>query len=340
MPSAVPETAAAPGPRAMPAFLLAIDTEGDDIWARPREVTTRNARYLRRFQDLCDRFGFPPTYLTNFEMANDDAFGELARDVLARGTAEIGMHMHAWDTPPLVPLGARDWSDQPYAFKYWPDLVARKVETMTRLLEDRFGVAATSHRAGRFGLDAAYARALAASGYRVDCSVTPRVTWAAHPGAPDGSGGPDFRAFPTGSYWLDGTDIARPGTGTLLEVPMTIVEGVRPWPRALARRLLGRRDPRIVWLRPDGTNLADLLFIVATAKSDRRPYIQFTLHSSEFMPGGSPTFRTEASIERLYDHLEVLFEAIRGSFQGRTLTAFADGVAPAASASARTGHPG
>lgn len=329
MPFTAPETAAAPR-SALPAFLLAIDTEGDDIWARPREVTTRNARYLRRFQDLCERFGFPPTYLTNFEMANDAVFTALARDVLARGTAEIGMHMHAWDTPPIVPLGDRDWADQPYAFKYRPDLVARKVETMTRLLEDRFGIAVTSHRAGRFGLDAAYARALAALHYRVDCSVTPLVTWAAHPGAPDGSGGADFRGFPTGSYWLDATDIGRPGTGTLLEVPMTIMEGVRPWPRALARRVLGRRDPKIVWLRPDGANLKDLLFIVETAKSDKRPYIQFTLHSSEFMPGGSPTFRTDASIDRLYDHLDILFEAIRGSFQGQTLTAFAGRVAPAA----------
>lgn len=314
----------------LPAFLLAIDTEGDDIWARPREVTTRNARTLRRFQNLCERFAFPPTYLTNFEMANDPAFGELARDVLQRGTAEIGMHMHAWDTPPIVPLGTRDWHDQPYAFKYPPDLVARKIETMTRLLEDRFGTQITSHRAGRFGLDAAYARALAALRYRVDCSVTPLVTWAAHPGAPDGSGGADFRAFPSGSYWLDDADIGRPGTGTLLEVPMTIMQGVRPWPRTLARRLLGRRDPKIVWLRPDGTNLKDLLFIVERAKSDGRPYIQFTLHSSEFMPGGSPTFRTDASIDRLYAHLDILFEAMRGSFQGQTLTAFADGVAPPA----------
>lgn len=115
---------------------------------------------------------------------------------------------------------------------------------------------------------------------------------------------------------------------------MTIMKGVRPWPRTLARRVLGRRDPRIVWLRPNGTNLKDLLFIVETAKADRRPYIQFTLHSSEFMPGGSPTFRTEASIDRLYDHLAILFEAITGSFEGRTLTAFAGGVAPAASAAA------
>ena len=27
-------------------FIIAIDTEGDDLWAKPRQITTRNARWL------------------------------------------------------------------------------------------------------------------------------------------------------------------------------------------------------------------------------------------------------------------------------------------------------
>jgi hypothetical protein len=46
------------------------------------------------------------------------------------------------------------------------------------------------------------------------------------------------------------------------------------------------------------------------------------LHSSELMPGGSPTFRNEASIERLYEDLEALFEAAAGRFQGATMSEF------------------
>ena len=48
-----------------PAFLITIDTEGDDIWGSHANVTTENARYLPRFQDLCRKHGFKPTYLTN-----------------------------------------------------------------------------------------------------------------------------------------------------------------------------------------------------------------------------------------------------------------------------------
>ena len=92
-----------------PALLLTIDTEGDNMWARPREITTRNARRLPRFQGLCERHGLKPTYLTNYEMATDPAFVDFGRDVLARGTGEIGMHLHAWHSPPFdPPLSADD----------------------------------------------------------------------------------------------------------------------------------------------------------------------------------------------------------------------------------------
>ena len=46
-------------------FIITIDTEGDNLWARPREITTRNAAYLPRFQALCETFRFKPVYLVN-----------------------------------------------------------------------------------------------------------------------------------------------------------------------------------------------------------------------------------------------------------------------------------
>ena len=33
-------------------FIITVDTEGDDLWARPREITTRNAEYLPRFKKV------------------------------------------------------------------------------------------------------------------------------------------------------------------------------------------------------------------------------------------------------------------------------------------------
>jgi hypothetical protein len=48
------------------------------------------------------------------------------------------------------------------------------------------------------------------------------------------------------------------------------------------------------------------------------------LHSSEFMPGGSPTFPDAPSNEALYSDLEALFERIQGHFRAATLSEFHD----------------
>lgn len=76
-----------------------------------------------------------------------------------------------------------------------------------------------------------------------------------------------------------------------------------------------------VWLRPNGVNLDDMLYIVEKTKD--RNYIEFMLHSSELMPGGSPTFQSKKSIERLYSDLNCLFSEIEKERRGITLSEYA-----------------
>jgi hypothetical protein len=56
--------------------------------------------------------------------------------------------------------------------------------------------------------------------------------------------------------------------------------------------------------------------------SQGHDYVEFMLHSSEFMPGGSPTFKDEAAIEGLYQDLEVLFSWLSDKTVGMTLAEF------------------
>src|SRR5437868_15529574 len=117
-----------------PAFLITIDTEGDNLWSRPEVVTTENARYLPRFQSLCERYGLKPTYLTNYEMATDAAFIAFATAALARGTAEVGMHLHAWNSPPAHPLTDKDHWHQPFLCEYPEAVLRAKVRAMPAVL--------------------------------------------------------------------------------------------------------------------------------------------------------------------------------------------------------------
>lgn len=317
---------------ARPAFLITIDTEGDNAWARPREITVHNALCLPRFQALCDRYGLKPTWLVNYEMAVSPVFREFGRDVLARGAGEIGMHLHAWTTPPLQPLTSDDLHHQPFLAEYPEALLREKVRIMTGTLEETFGVKMRSHRAGRWKLDSVYARALAELGYQADCSVTPGVNWKHHLGDPAGAGGADYRGYPTRPYWLDLDRLDHPGRSSLLELPMTVVDPYPKWVTALrdgfapgtfAKRLFGKVFPGPLWLRPDGRNRRQMVSIVERAAAAGEPMVEFMIHSSEFMPGGSPYFPGEREVELLFDDLAALFETAARLCRPATLTRFA-----------------
>ena len=313
-----------------PAFLITIDTEGDDLWSRPRDIRTENARHLPRFQTLCERYALKPTYLTNYEMAIDRAYIEFARDANKRNTAEIGMHLHAWNSPPIEPLTSDDFHHQPYLCEYPERIIREKVHVMTQLLGETFG-APLSHRAGRWAMSPTYAKVLVDEGYLVDCSVTPGVSWLTEPGDPTGSGGTDYTSYPDCAYFVDLDDLRRPGTSSLLEVPMTTRARRRHallayLPAALkqshaVRKGLDKVAP-VRWLRPRGYNRRDLLRLVDEAVDEGRDYVEFMLHSSELMPGGSPTFRSKREIDALYDDMEALFSSLRGRFIGETMTEY------------------
>ena len=54
----------------MKKFIITIDTEGDNLWEWKfgDAITTENVKYLPRFQNLCNDFGFKPVWLTNYEI--------------------------------------------------------------------------------------------------------------------------------------------------------------------------------------------------------------------------------------------------------------------------------
>lgn len=316
-----------------PSFLITVDTEGDNLWSRPRTITTYNARFLPQFQRLCETYALRPTYLVNYEMGCDPAFQEFARDIVRRDAGEIGMHLHAWNTPPMVSATPDDFRYQPYLTEYPHDLIREKIQVMTDLLAQQIGVRAVSHRAGRWGMNNVYARALLEHGYLVDCSVTPLVSWRDHTGDPRGRGGPDYRAFPREPYFVDLDNVARPGKSCLLEIPMTIVSsrptrlpGLRRLVERLprGRRVLERILPAAQWLRPNGRNGSVLLQIAHRAQREGWHHLQMMVHSSELMPGGSPRFRTLRDVQVLYRDLERLFELARSTCSAATLGEFAN----------------
>ena len=174
-------------------------------------------------------------------------------------------------------------------------------------------------------------------GYKVDCSVTPYVTWINHLGV--NHGGPDFTVAPVEPYFLDSEDVCRPGNSALLEVPVTILcknpvaSKVTHLRRAFGRYRrfrLGRAmnaafGLTAVWFRPYPHMTADrLISICRLAESRGLPVVEMLFHSSELMPGCSPYNPDEDAIERLYSTFISVFDYLAESgAAGATLSEFA-----------------
>jgi len=161
-------------------------------------------------------------------------------------------------------------------------------------------------------------------GYIADCTVTPGVSWETCIG--QNRKGVDFRRFPKESYELDIRRVERVGDSGIMEIPPTII--TKPLLKKeqftvadVKRWFTGNNK---IWLRPDGTNLDDMLYLVTKCLKKDVPYIEFMIHSSELMPGGSPNFKSKGSIEKLYSDMEKLFQEIAKNYQGIGLSQYAE----------------
>ena len=315
-----------------PYFIITIDTEGDNLWERPELVTNENVKFLPRFQGLVEKYSLKSTYLTNFEMAKSKEFQKFGLGVIREGSGEIGTHLHAWNSPPMYSLTANDSFYMPYLFEYPEEIMHKKLTFLTDYLESVFGVKMTSHRAGRWGFDERYAKMLVECGYLVDSSITPHISWKSRLGDPEQSGGSNYYNFPENCYRIDLDDISKASTSSsLLEVPVTVTyldgiftSGLRRMfsDGSIPARVLNRLISGPCTLRPNGSNLEKMLLILKKCVREEWPCVLFMLHSSEFMPGGSPSFTDSNAIDKLYAHLDMLFMTAHRDFEGCTLSEF------------------
>jgi hypothetical protein len=298
-------------------FFITIDTEGDNLWINPKSIQTNNLKKLPRFQTLCQQFDFKPIYFTNWESANDDFFVNYFKEVQDENRCEIGMHLHAWNNPPLD-NEVKTKNPQPFLVEYDLEVMRTKISTITNILEDRFDKNLVSHRAGRWAINSYYLDHLVNLDYKIDCSYTPYINWS-NLSLDYKNAGIDYSHIRNTTYkhHFDDKEIMLLPT-TIIENPDFFkIQNLLP-PSMIFDKLIGKIQPKQIWLRPNGKNLKQMLKLVDYSVSNNFEYIMFILHSSELMEGGSPTFTTKRSIRKLYSDLECLFEYINDKYIGKT----------------------
>ncbi len=305
-----------------PELVIVVDTEEEFDWNRDfsRAATaTRSIPAQARAHEIYDRYNVVPTYVIDYPVATDPEAVAYLRGLVDAGKAEIGAHLHPWVTPPHDEEVSRRNS---YHCNLPPALERAKLAAITDAIEAGFGARPTIFKAGRHGFGASTAAALAALGYKVDCSMVPHTSYAA-------DGGPDFRRVPESPHWLD-------AAAGLLEVPTTVgYFGALPtlgakadWlfdhpcagrlhlPGILARTGLVTRTR----LTPEGVPVDEQCRLIEAMLRRGRRTFTLTYHSPSLAPGNTPYVHDEAGLRDFLGRIEAVLRFFRDSVGGRFTT--------------------
>ncbi|MCA9138942.1 MAG: polysaccharide deacetylase family protein [Planctomycetales bacterium] len=296
---------------------MTIDTEEEGLWSGdyPLRGEVTNIRGVPRFQELCDRFSIRPTYLVDAPVVCSREAVEILRPIQEQDRAEIGAHVHPWNTPPTT---EERCTRNSYLCNLSPELQSEKIGWLTDTIETAFGRRPRSFRAGRYGLDICGARALVEHGYRVDSSVIPLTDYTA-------GSGPNFSDAPMTPYFVGGNNLIEPhDSGDLYEVPVTVGYTHRYYGLASRMRSIAHRSPlrqmRMVGildrlglasrikLSPEQADARRMMQLAQSWLQRHHPILVLMFHSSSLVPGFSPYVRDDHDLNNFLGRLETVFE--------------------------------
>jgi glycosyltransferase involved in cell wall biosynthesis len=299
--------------------VVSIDTE-EDNWDPARGgITVENIRELVRLDRFFERLGVRATYFTTHQVAITPWAGDILRGLHQSGRAEVGAHLHPWNTPPIdLPLTSRNTM-----LVNLPEPVqVAKIETITKSITRAIGRRPTSFRAGRWGFGRTTANALLTCGYQVDSSVTPFKNWWE-------DDGPTHRGAPLEVYRLDGRGDSRVPVrdGPLIEVPLSWGYARGLWSvRARVHDLLDELRLRHLRLEslaarlhlvnqfvlsPEIAGVEDMVGLSRRLLATGVRHLHVSWHSPSLRPGLSPFITTRADVERLYTGIEEYFARLQ-----------------------------
>jgi len=302
-------------------LVISIDVEEEGLFFGhyPRTPPgVSNVAALDRLAFIPREFGFPLTLLVTYRVARDPA----ACRVLARWAdhhrAEIGLHLHPWNTPPFL----EPPQPEPVPSERLPrGLLRDKFAALTTQVQTNLGVTPRSFRMGRFDAGPRVWSLLPEFGLEVDSSVAPLTRK-----------NPDRRGFlaPADPFplWDSG-----PEGKPLLEVPITMVPVVAGTP-GLVDRLAAAGPPAwggrlrdwfrlvgAVGVQPAWYPLPSLQLAARLHRRRGGRVLTMFLHSSELQPGATRLFPTEAAVSRFLAKLRTFLTWLvrTGPVQGVTL---------------------
>ncbi len=296
-----------------PKMIVTVDTEEEFDWdadaKSPHAVC--DPADIDRFQSVAARAGARPLYFLTYPVIKDARAAAYFRSLRDQGAAELGVHLHAWVTPPLGGEG-----DDRYSWQCNLDEEAQtaKLRAVADAFAAAFGRPALAHRAGRYGVDARSYAAMAAAGLVLDFSPSPGFDYSAN-------GGPDFSAMSNAPFPIDtpsGRVYVTPVCGgRAIKGGATFIPSPRgPAGFSEAKRSLTDKLLAPMRLTCEDARLEDLKALTRRMIADGAPVLTFSLHSTTLTQGANPYSRHARDIDRALDVTAAYFEWFRTECSG------------------------
>jgi len=305
-------------------FTVTIDVEADNVWSDPTNLTLKNLRCLEDFQKMCDIYNIIPSYLLSYETLFDKDFISFLKDHLKIGSCEVGMHPHVWTIPPFdeEESGIDRNIIRYYQSMLSKDVLFEKLNFLKKTIEEKIDNKITSHRAGRWGLCTRTIEWLEWNGFVADTSVVPFKSF--RDSAIDSAIYPEYYNSSVLPHRMSSNGLNRKGKLNLVEVPVTninqftiasivrladMIKKKRGGTRL--RKILNKLSIYPLELRPyPEYSKGTLPKIANIALKKNLPIINLMFHSSELFVQGSPYSDTKENTEKIWKHIEELFQYI------------------------------
>lgn len=263
--------------------IISLDVEEEGLFSgkyEQRNPTVRNVSFLRQLKPLSLEYNFPLTLLCSHAVFTDNNACRTLEEMRDETGAEIGAHLHHWNTPPLAG-NALEESPPTRTHKLDPDILGERLKTLLEAGRNFQGAQLTSFRMGRWDLKAQILPILAEQGITVDSSICPLRSFRE---------GADHFLAPADPWW----HVMANGT-KILEAPITQI----PIFPTLARlwHKIWRKNPSFLdsfhffgALSANPLWHSAIVMRQAVARHVARggKVLNLFLHSSELMPGASP----------------------------------------------------
>ena len=287
-------------------FSVSVDTEEEFEWSGTLSRTghgTSSVPAIGEGQRFFESAGVTPLYYVDQPVIDSDEAVDLFRRFIADGTADFGVHLHPWVTPPFEEVVSRPNS---YAGNLPESVERAKLRHVRDSMVARLGVRPLAYRAGRYGIGRNSLRILAEEGFVCDSSVRSLFDYRS-------DGGPDYR-WSDQHPWRTGPD------NRLVELPLTsLFVGRANW---CGRQLYGRigQLPTLksilarlglverVPLTPEGIPADKACQAIDAALDQGIRLLSMSFHSPSLAIGNTPYVRDGKDLRTFYAWFDKVFD--------------------------------